>query len=119
MGWFEYFRAQQSLEFPQNDVKNKNIQGAAVLQMETPCWCPENDQTGASWQKGHGDSDNYSVLLWWVEMYLGMYDTWNPEVDGLQQQKTMPGSTPVRRRQKAAASVGTGWPKLQFKTEKM
>ena len=39
---------------------------------------------------------------------LRMHNTLNLEVDGLQQQKTMLGSTSVSKEQKAEAAVGTG-----------
>ena len=61
--------------------------------------------------KVYSNSDNHSVLLWRSEKCLGMHNTLNLEVDGLQQQKTMSGPTSVSQEQKAEAALGTGLPK--------
>ena len=50
--------------------------------------------------------------LWWAEKHLRMHNTLNLEADGLQQQKTMSGSTYVSQEHKTEAAVGTGSPKL-------
>ncbi len=39
-------------------------------------------------------------------------NTSNPESDGLQQQKTTPGNTPVSKEQEMEATIRTGSPKL-------
>ncbi len=41
------------------------------------------------------NSNNHSLQPRYVEYHLWMHNTKNPEADGLQQQKTTPGATPV------------------------
>ncbi len=55
----------------------------------------ENGQTGASWLEGYRNTN---------------------EVDGLQQQRTTQGSTPVSQEQETEVTVGTGSPKLDSRT---
>ena len=116
-GWFEYFcKLLMIWVFHEKQSRAKqNIQWVAVLWMDKPCWWErsmENGQTGQSWQKVYGNSNNHSAQLWWAEKQLRRHNTSNLEADGLQQEKTMSGSTSDSQEQKAEAAVGTGSPKL-------
>lgn len=50
------------------------------------------------------------IQPWWAEKQLRMRNTSNLNVDGLQKQKTMSGSTPVSWEQESEATTGTGSP---------
>lgn len=62
--------------------------------------------------ESYSNSNNHILQLWWTEKNLWMHNMLNLDVDGLQQSKTTPGSTPVSHEQESEVTVGTGSAKL-------
>lgn len=84
-------------EWPDKQQK-KNFHGASDQQeMEMPYWwkkSEENGETDSDWREEYGNTSSHSLQPLWTEKHLGLHDTLNAEIGGLQQ-KTTSGSTPV------------------------
>lgn len=66
----------------------KNIQWAAALWLETPCWLErsENSQPSSSWQEDYSYINNHPLPPRWAEKH---WQCWTFRLDGLQQQKNI------------------------------
>lgn len=79
----------------------------------------KNNLSGFSWQRCYSNSDNHCVHFRWEEKYFRKQNTLKPEVDWLQQQKRMSGSTSVSQEPESEAAVSTDSTKLSSWTREL